>query len=230
MNANTSGFRERWKWLVRAFFGVLLIAALLFIPAGRLDWVWGWVYIGVYSLASVVAMFIADLELLPERGKPKKDTKSWDKVLFGIYGTLTGFVTPVVAALDVRLGWSRQIPLALQVGALVVCGLGWAVHLWAMASNKFFSNYVRIQKERGHVAVTDGPYRIVRHPGYVGGLAINLATPLVLGSLWAFILGGIGALLLIVRTALEDKTLQAELAGYKEYAQQVRYRLLPGIW
>jgi protein-S-isoprenylcysteine O-methyltransferase Ste14 len=89
---------------------------------------------------------------------------------------------------------------------------------------------VSIQKDRGHTVVTDGPYRYVRHPGYAGSILFTIATPLVLGSLWAFIPCGLAAALFVVRTALEDRTLQEELDGYKEYAQQTRYRLLPGIW
>jgi protein-S-isoprenylcysteine O-methyltransferase Ste14 len=99
-----------------------------------------------------------------------------------------------------------------------------------MAANAYFSMVVRIQEDRGHAVVTDGPYRFVRHPGYLGSILFALATPLVLGSLWAFVPCGLGAVLFIVRTALEDKTLQKELPGYREYAERVRYRLLPGIW
>jgi protein-S-isoprenylcysteine O-methyltransferase Ste14 len=97
-------------------------------------------------------------------------------------------------------------------------------------SNKFFSATVRIQKERGHTVVTGGPYQYIRHPGYAGGVMSDLATPVMLGSLWALIPAVLTGCLLVVRTALEDKTLKNELIGYKEYARQVRYRLLPGVW
>jgi protein-S-isoprenylcysteine O-methyltransferase Ste14 len=101
---------------------------------------------------------------------------------------------------------------------------------WAAASNCFYSRVIRIQGDRGHAVVTSGPYRFVRHPGYAGALVTGLATPVALGSLWALVAGGMMALLLVVRTALEDQLLHKELHGYTEYAQRTRYRLVPGVW
>jgi len=108
--------------------------------------------------------------------------------------------------------------------------LGQGLFTWGMVSNKFFSTAVRIQTDRDHTVASGGPYRYVRHPGYVGYITASFATALALGSLWALIPAGLTMCLLVVRTALEDQTLQDELDGYKEYAQQVRYRLLPGVW
>jgi len=99
-----------------------------------------------------------------------------------------------------------------------------------MLANRFFSGVVRIQNERGHSVVSDGPYRWVRHPGYAGGFIGDLALPLLLGSAWAFIPAALTAGAVVLRTALEDRTLQAELPGYREYAQRTRFRLLPGVW
>jgi protein-S-isoprenylcysteine O-methyltransferase Ste14 len=107
---------------------------------------------------------------------------------------------------------------------------GYALSSWAMVSNKFFSGFVRIQKERGHTVAAGGPYQYVRHPAYSGWVLAYLTMPLVLGSWMALIPGGLTAIALVARTALEDKTLQAELEGYQEYARQVRYRLLPRMW
>jgi protein-S-isoprenylcysteine O-methyltransferase Ste14 len=101
---------------------------------------------------------------------------------------------------------------------------------WSMAANAFFAQTVRIQEDRGHTVATGGPYRYVRHPGYVGGILFQVATPLILGSVWALIPAGLTVCLTIIRTALEDRTLLEELDGYKEYAGRVRYRLLPGVW
>ena len=136
----------------------------------------------------------------------------------------------IVAGLDERFGWSPQIPLALQLVALVIMVLGYVVGIWAMAVNRYFSAVVRIQKDRGHTVVSDGPYRFVRHPAYATGIVSCLATPILLGSLWALIPCGLVAVVTVVRTALEDKTLLDELDGYKDYARRVRYRLLPGAW
>ncbi|UCC65296.1 MAG: isoprenylcysteine carboxylmethyltransferase family protein, partial [Anaerolineae bacterium] len=139
-------------------------------------------------------------------------------------------VSWVVAGLDARFEWSTSVPLALHIGGLIASVLGWALFMWAMGANAFFSEAVRIQEERGHTVVTNGPYRYVRHPGYVGAILALLATPLLLGSLWALVPAGLAAIGYVVRTGLEDKTLQEELDGYKDYTRQVRYRLLPGVW
>jgi protein-S-isoprenylcysteine O-methyltransferase Ste14 len=118
----------------------------------------------------------------------------------------------------------------VQIAALLALISGYLLAVWAMLANRFFSAYVRIQGDRGQSVVTDGPYRGVRHPAYAGGLISNLALPIMLGSLWALIPALLGAISMIVRTALEDRTLQAELPGYAEYARKTRYRLLPGVW
>jgi protein-S-isoprenylcysteine O-methyltransferase Ste14 len=131
----------------------------------------------------------------------------------------------------VRLGWSPQFPLALQIIGLVVAVLGHDFLLvWAMVSNAFFVATVRIQTDRQHTVTSSGPYRFVRHPGYLGAILLHLGTPFMLNSLWAIIPAGLTILVLIVRTRLEDKTLQAELPGYADYVVRVHYRLFPGLW
>lgn len=242
MSANTSVERLQEKpdvksgvrrWLIREILGSLFTAAILLGTAGRLDWVMAWVLVGVYLVwtgATALTVIPTNPEMLAERAGPKEGTKSWDMAILSLVGVLE-MVKYVVAGLDMRWGWSPQIPLALQLAGVVVAVLAYDVILvWAMAVNAFFAQTVRIQEERGHTVVTGGPYRYVRHPGYMGSILFQLATPLILGSWWAFIPAGLITLLTIIRTALEDKTLQAELGGYKEYAQRVRYRLLPGIW
>jgi protein-S-isoprenylcysteine O-methyltransferase Ste14 len=118
----------------------------------------------------------------------------------------------------------------IQLISLTVFVLGYALLGWAMMANRFFSPLIRIQKDRGHVVVSDGPYQHIRHPGYLGMMALQLSAPLALGSLWAMVFGGVSSCLYIVRTALEDKTLQEELAGYREYVKKVHYRLVPRVW
>jgi protein-S-isoprenylcysteine O-methyltransferase Ste14 len=222
------------RWLVRETFGVVFVAVLLFGVSGHWDWVMGWALVGVYAVwvgALAVVLIPRSPELLAERvSRSRKGVKQWDTILLSIVG-LVELVKYVVAALDMRHGWSPPFPPALQLVGLAVAGVGYVVlGVWSMAANAYFSMVVRIQEDRGHAVVTDGPYRFVRHPGYLGSILFALATPLVLGSLWAFVPCGLGAVLFIVRTALEDKTLQKELPGYREYAERVRYRLLPGIW
>ena len=135
-----------------------------------------------------------------------------------------------VAGLDVRYRWSSGIGPVMQIAAMLIVIAGYALVVWATGVNAFFSQVVRIQSERGHTVVSSGPYRNVRHPAYVGMLLVVLGAPIMLGSWWALIPGAISAVLMIVRTALEDRTLQAELPGYHDFAQHTRYRLLPGVW
>ena len=219
------------RWLVRETMGVLGQAAVLFLSVGRWNWVMGWAFVIATTLwvgATALVVIPRNPELLAERLGPRKGAKTWDAVIMSIIGPAL-VACYIVAGLDVRYGWTR-ISLPLQIIALIIVVLGYALIVWATAANPFFSLIVRIQQERGHAVAAGGPYRFVRHPAYVGGIAVYLATPVMLGSLWALIPGGLSAVLMIVRTALEDKTLLNELDGYREYAERVRYRLIPGIW
>jgi protein-S-isoprenylcysteine O-methyltransferase Ste14 len=168
-------------------------------------------------------------ELLAERVGPKKGAKKWDTALLGLYGVLM-MVMWIMAGLDFRNSWSSGISAAAQIIALLIVIGGYALVVWATGTNAFFSQVVRIQTERGQTVVSTGPYRYVRHPSYVGMILVMVGAPIMLGSWWALIPGVISAVLMIIRTALEDKMLQAELPGYVEYTQRVRYRLIPGIW
>jgi protein-S-isoprenylcysteine O-methyltransferase Ste14 len=207
----------------------LVLALLLFSLSGRLDWIWAWAYLGVGFGILVINAIILPADLIAERGQPGENVKRWDRLL----ATVTGLPTlgvPIVAGLDERFGWSPQLAPVIHLTGLAFFALGQGLFSWAMASNKYFSTAVRIQMDRGHTVATSGPYRYVRHPGYVGFAVSFLGTTLALGSLWAIIPAGLIACLLVVRTALEDRTLQDELPGYRDYTQRVRYRLLPGIW
>jgi protein-S-isoprenylcysteine O-methyltransferase Ste14 len=206
--------------------------AVLFLCAGRIDWGAGWAYqaLTVFWVAGTAAVMIpGNPELLAERLAPRKGAKTWDMLIMSIVGV--GLIALyVVGGLDERHGWSVGIAPAGQIAAGVVMGLGYALGVWATAANRFFSLIVRIQVERGHRVATGGPYRWVRHPAYAGAILAYLAGPILLGSWWALLPGVLCGLLMILRTALEDRTLQAELVGYREYAGRVPYRLLPGVW
>lgn len=223
------------KWIVQSACGMVGYGLVLFLAAGRLDWVWGWVFLGtltVFVAAHPLILVPINPELLAEREKGiwDKNVKGWDKWVAPLAGGVMPIASWIVAGLDTRFHWTRPTPLACHLGGLLVIVLGFALFLWAMASNAFFSEGVRIQKERGHAVATGGPYRCVRHPGYVGAILAALATPFLLGSPRALIPSAASAVLYMVRTRLEDKTLIEELPGYKEYAQQTRYRLFPGVW
>jgi protein-S-isoprenylcysteine O-methyltransferase Ste14 len=211
---------------------LVFIALVLFLASGRPAWTWAWVYLGI----SVVTLLINAMIMLPthaetvaERGE-LKITQKWDKIVSGLYALAMYFALPLVAGLDVRFGWTGDLGLAWHIAGAVVLALGVELSAWAMIANAYFSTAVRIQSERGHAVCDGGPYRFVRHPGYVGFILHALSLPFLLGSLWALVPGIIASASLIVRTSLEDRTLQADLAGYPDYVQKVRFRLLPGVW
>jgi protein-S-isoprenylcysteine O-methyltransferase Ste14 len=216
-----------------AIAAVLIVqAVLLFGGAGRLDWPWAWVYLGI-SLATVLIngtiLLRTSPETVAERGRPK-EVQSWDKIVSGIGGLAMYLALPLVAGLDMRFGWTPALSLPWHVAGAVVLTVGYGLTAWAMNSNAYFSTAVRIQSERGHTVCRSGPYRFVRHPGYVGMTLQSLGMPFLLGSFWALLPALVAAIAMAIRTALEDRMLQAELPGYREYAREVRSRLVPGIW
>jgi protein-S-isoprenylcysteine O-methyltransferase Ste14 len=217
--------------LVYLFLPVLLLFGL----AGDWGWGAGWLYVAITLLSALVSRILTARkhpDLLRERAASLNmtDVKPWDRKLVPLVAMVGPMLMLVVAGLDKRFGWSGSLPAFLPVIGLlgVLTGVVWGV--WAMVVNRFFSAMVRIQTDRGHQVVSAGPYRVMRHPGYMGGCLSNLGIPLMFGSYWALIPGAVVIILIIMRTALEDRTLQAELPGYAEYARRVRYRLLPGVW
>lgn len=239
MNANASQSTEKpnvttgvLKRMFQVFGNLLVVAVILFAASGRLGWVWAWVYVGVGAAILVVSALVilpTTPELAAERSRVAENTKGWDRVAVVLI-FISGAGIFLVAGLDERFGWSPGLALAIHTTALVVTILAQALFTWAMASNRFFAKTVRIQEERAHAVASGGPYRFVRHPGYTASIVTMFAVSLLLGSLWALIPAALSSLAFIVRTALEDATLQRELDGYADYARQVCYRLVPGIW
>jgi protein-S-isoprenylcysteine O-methyltransferase Ste14 len=219
-------------YILDQILGIAGMAVALFWSAGRIDWWAAWAAIAVW-LAFYIAMDILLLrfnpELMAERLNPPKGAKSWDRIILSLL-RITQLVRYILAGLDQRYGWTDGFPIAAQLAGLVVCVLSYALLAWAMTSNTFFSQIVRIQSDRGQTVVSQGPYRYVRHPAYIGMILFELAMSTLLASWLAIIVGGLCAILITVRTALEDRTLLVELTGYVDYSHQVRYRLLPGIW
>ena len=220
--------------LLAGLFTLIQVASL-FIASGRLDWVMAWVYVGVYLAGmgvNALVLIPTNPELVVERAQ-FRGKRDLDRALAGVMALYGPAGICIVAGLDVRFGWlacATGIPPAPLIAALAIAALGSLLTTWAMASNRFFYGVLRIAKDRGHTVATGGPYRYVRHPGYVGIIAFDLATPLILGSPWALFPAGLTTCIIILRTVLEDRTLQDELDGYKDYVQSVRYRLLPGVW
>lgn len=221
--------------MVRGFIIILfypvVLGVILFASAGRWNWGMAWAALGVRIVTSFAGFFLADPQLVKERSQIGAGTKRWDMALASISAIFVYPFTLAVAGLDVgRLGWSPSIHWVVQAVAFAVFALGNGLTLWAALSNRYFSTFVRLQEDRRHVVVREGPYRFIRHPGYAGIIAAALALPITLGSLWALIPGAIGAGGFVLRTFLEDGILFEELMDYKEYTRQVRYRLVPGIW
>jgi protein-S-isoprenylcysteine O-methyltransferase Ste14 len=220
------------RYFIRETMGVVILGVALMWPAGRIDWWPAWALVAVMALWVAATAFVIlryNPDLLAERLGPRQGGKSWDTAIMSAIGLL-GLARLLLAGFDQRYGWTGGFPIVAQIAALVLAALGYALGVWATASNAFFSQIVRVQSEREHAVATGGPYRFVRHPAYIGTIAFELGVPVLLASWWALIPGLINAVLFVVRTALEDRTLQADLEGYADYARQVRYRLLPGIW
>jgi protein-S-isoprenylcysteine O-methyltransferase Ste14 len=216
----------------RTVISLALVLAIFFIPAGSFRWPQAWVFIGLY-LSAVAGFFFytrkRDPGLLKERMSPPKSVKAWDRRIIRVYSLILAAMIVLTGLDAVRFRWSR---LSLGWNVLGFGGfvLAMLVAFWATRENTFASEVVRIQDDRGHRVCSTGPYAHVRHPMYVGVILSILSFPLALGSLYAFIPAGIIVGLFILRTSLEDKTLKEELPGYREYAQKVRFRLIPGLW
>ena len=212
--------------------GFIFEAVVLFLAAGTLNWVWAWVFLGIYLISvSINSAFMmrTSPETIAERGRPG-EMKDWDKVVSGLWSVAQFLLLPAVAGLDVRFGWTQGLSTAWHITGIVVFAAGLGLFGWAMITNAFFSTAVRIQSERGQTVCRSGPYRFVRHPGYVGTILQSLGIPFLLGSWWALIACITAAALIILRTAFEDRTLLAELPGYQDFAKEIRYRLVPGVW
>lgn len=220
------------RYALREALGLIIMGLALFGSAGRVDWWPAWAAMAVmatWTLATAFVVVRVHPGLLAERLGPRAGAKAWDLAILSGLGLLQ-LLRYVVAGLDQRFGWTGGLPWAAQVAALLLCVLGYAVVVWATASNAFFSQIVRIQTERGHTVISGGPYRYLRHPGYAGAIVYEAAVSILLASGWSAIASGAAIALLVLRTVLEDRTLRAELPGYVDYAHRVRYRLLPGVW
>jgi len=220
-----------FKRFVPTIFSLAVTSACLFGACGRLDWPNAWVLLGINFAASVAstALLWRSPGLLAERSNTKAG-KSWDKPIVLVVVLLGPVATWITAGLDVRFHSSKEFGTPAFIASVIAALFAAALVAWAMRTNRFFSSVIRIQNDRGHVVITGGPYRFVRHPGYTGMCAFTLVTPLILNSRWALVPAVMTAAVWVLRTALEDRTLRKELHGYADYARRVKYRLVPVIW
>jgi len=223
---------RQWLRLVLVY---LLIPLILFICAWDLGWWQAWVYSLLILAAGIGGRIWAEQRhpgLTAERQNIEsiQNAKAWDKVLAPLMAVSISYPIVIVAGLDHRFNWTGEFPLWLSVIGFILIAFGYAFAAWAFAENRFFSSVMRIQTERGHVVCDTGPYRFVRHPGYAGNVLALFGIVLALSSVWTLIPATVATIIAVIRTGLEDRTLQEELAGYQDYAQCVRYRLMPGIY
>ncbi len=224
---------DRRRLIISTTSSLLILVLCLFLPAGTWTWTRGWLFLVVIMAASSLSVLYlrrVNPDVIAGRVNRHQGTKRWDRILFAIIMP-TLMAIPILAALDdARFHWSHLPWWGCLLGyPLLITGMVGLT--WAQSVNKFFEPTVRIQTDRGHKVVDTGPYASIRHPGYVSGYLVFVGIPLALGSLWAALIAAILMVpLLVLKTLWEDQTLQDELAGYKEYAQRVRYRLIPGLW
>jgi protein-S-isoprenylcysteine O-methyltransferase Ste14 len=230
------------KKMKRAGIKQVLLSSLLliiqmiifFLSVGHINVSRAWIFFGatfVYLSVSTAVLYRFNPELIVHRLRRKREgSKVWDEILMRASNLMVMLVVPAVAGLDVgRFQWS-SISIHFAVVGFVLYIFSSVLINWAMIVNPHFEATVRIQKDRDHQVISTGPYKIVRHPGYLSGILWTLSIPLIIGSIFTFIPVGIYVILFIIRASLEDRTLQKELDGYSEYAKRVRYRLFPGIW
>ena len=215
--------------IFQVWFTLIIQGVILFIAAWTINWLWAWIFLFLGVIILMINSMVIPAELIEERGKKKEDVKKWDKIItsLNIIPTLCIYL---FSGLDYRFHWTQELLVLFNISGLILVFLGAMLFTWSMISNKFFSTMVRLQTDRNHRVATSGPYKIVRHPGYVGYIIMSFATPLALGSLWSLSFSVIITILFIIRTYLEDKTLQKELNGYVEYSELVKYRLIPFVW
>ena len=209
---------------------VVFLGASLFLSAGRLSWPMAWACLLVYAAFAVLSFLVLSRALLEERSKLLAGGERFDALLATSFAVLLYPGTLIICGLDNRFAWSPPLSAVAQALALVCFAAGYAFAFWAVYANPFFSTVVRIQGERGHRLVDQGPYRFVRHPGYAGTVAAHLVLPIALGSLWGLVPAVLGSLLLAARILNEERALEGKLEGYPAYRLRVRWRLVPGVW
>lgn len=229
----SSFFRSTPVILLLSLLVYIALARILFGLAGRWDLPWLWLAISTLAASHLVMIWIVfrcDKDLARERFRPGPGEPLWDNLILKL-ATLLIFVNLAVGPLDVgRFHWSDSVAIPLRCAGLLGITMGMALMTWAMAVNTFFSKVVRLQEERGHAVIQSGPYRFVRHPGYVGWIVLWTSFNLALGSWLAAGLSLVMAVVIVLRTVLEDRFLHKHLSGYDDYAQRVKWRLIPRVW
>jgi protein-S-isoprenylcysteine O-methyltransferase Ste14 len=223
---------EKATLLIKGFVTNLVFSAILFICAGRINYIQGWILLSVNILSTLMNYFMIhkNSELINERSKPGEGIKTWDKLLLGL-SALIYVIIIVLAGLDSgRFHWTPNFNWLISLSGVLLIVVGQVLFLTARSQNSFFSSVVRIQKDRGHVVCDTGLYKIVRHPGYLGMIISLVSLPLITTSFWSIFPTLVAIVLLVIRTSLEDNMLKNELDGYAEYTRKTQSKLIPFIW
>ncbi|NLE33904.1 MAG: isoprenylcysteine carboxylmethyltransferase family protein [Bacteroidales bacterium] len=222
------------RLVIMLLLAVVVIPMLPLLVSRHWNWIEAWIYAAICILGFIISRMLAarrNLGLLAERSRfgQQSDAKSWDRTMTALL-TLGGLIIHLVPGLDRLKGWSDGFSRSWVVVGFVLVLAGYLLGSYALIANRYFSGMVRIQTDRDHKVVSSGPYRWVRHPGYLGAAMTYAGIPFFLDSAWTLIPVAVTIGILVVRTSLEDRTLQSELPGYNEYARHTHYRLFPGIW
>lgn len=231
-NLAHTGVSRQW---IRLLVAYLLIPLNLLICGGDLGWWQAWLYSLLISVAGIGGRMWAErrhpgMTAIRQNKETFRNAKSWDKILAPLMAVSVVFPMVIVAGLDHRYSWSCEFSPWLGVPGFILIAFGYTFAEWALVENRFFYSVVSIKIDQGHVVCDSGPYRFVRHPGYAGNILPLFGIVLLLGSVWTLIPAALAIIITVIRTVLEDRTLLEELPGYRDYAQRVRYRLIPGIY
>jgi protein-S-isoprenylcysteine O-methyltransferase Ste14 len=221
------------SWAIKGVLYKAYVGLVLMLSAGRWDWWAGWLYVLIFlafDAATALVVIPRYPGLLIERSQRSSNVKDWDKIIMPLAAGFLPLIGWILAGLTERRSWGPDLSPALQLVGFLITVIGHAIIVWAMGANAYFSPMVRIQEDRGHQVADGGPYRFIRHPGYLGAILFSLGIPLLLESWWALIPGVISVVLYFLRTTLEDQTLIDDLEGYADYSGRVKFKLLPGIW
>jgi len=224
--------KETLKHIFKLLLLTVINIGLFFAAAGTFSDMRGNIYVSIYFISTVISnalLFFCNQNSFIERGKKRENTKKWDKFLLPVILLLTGCVIFFIAGLGIRFDWGK-LPIECFYAGIILYLSFVVFSAWAVLENKHFEATSRIQNDRKQVVVTSGPYKIVRHPGYAGAVFLAIANYLIFGTLAVGIVSFVIIAVFCIRTYLEDKMLKEELAGYLEYSQTVKYRLIPFVW
>ncbi|MBN2736444.1 MAG: isoprenylcysteine carboxylmethyltransferase family protein [Spirochaetales bacterium] len=225
-----------WQLIIKAlgiFIFIIILWLILVLTAGNFFWTEALLLSGAYGISVLVFMIIGYIkfpDLMKERTNPGKNVKPWDLLIMRAVYPAVLIAQLIVCALDAqRFHWTT-IPVYFQITGAVLFVITEIWTFYVVLSNPFASSVVRIQNDRNQKVISTGPYKLVRHPMYLGLLLLFFAIPLFLESQFGLAFSVLLSVIFVIRTKKEDDTLKAELDGYQDYCQKTKKRLIPGIW